>query len=72
MAYQIILKTRQRNVPFDKIPQHLPTFYSALERDIGKASPIVETAIAKKLYQKLQLEFSDAPNRELSKYVENA
>jgi len=68
MAFKVL----ERNVPFDKLPHHLPTFYSALKKNFGKDSPMVEMAIAKKLYQKLHLEFNETPNVELSKYVEIA
>jgi len=69
---KLALKVLERNVPFDKLPHRLPTFYSALKTNFGKDSPIVEMAIAKKLYQKLHLEFNETPNVELSNYVETA
>ena len=62
----------EREVPFAKLPRHLPTFYSALKANFGKNSDRIETAIARKLYQKLSLEFTETPNTELGKYVETA
>ena len=62
----------ERDVPFDKLPRHLPTFYSALRKNFGKDSGTIETAIARKLYQKLLLDFNETPNTELGKYVETA
>jgi hypothetical protein len=62
----------EQEVPFDKLPRHLPTFYSALRNNFGKNSGRVETAIARKLYQKLSLEFTETPNTELGRYVETA
>ena len=62
----------ERDVPFDKLPRHLPTFYSALKKNFGKDSGTIETAIARKLYLKLSLEFIETPNTELGKYVELA
>jgi hypothetical protein len=69
---KMAFKFLEREVPFDKLTHHLPTFYSALRRNFGKDSPTVELTIAKKLYQKLYLEFNETPNVELSKYTETA
>lgn len=62
----------ERDVTFDKLPRHLPTFYAALKRNFGEDCPAVETAIARKLYLKLCLEFTETPNTDLAKYVEEA
>ena len=62
----------ERDVTFDKLPRHLPTFYAALKKNFGKDCATIETAIAKKLYQKLSIEFTESPNTELSRYVEAA
>jgi hypothetical protein len=62
----------ERDVTFDKLPRHLPTFYSALKRNFREDCPAVETAIARKLYLKLCLEFTETPNTDLAKYVEAA
>jgi hypothetical protein len=62
----------ERDVTFDKLPRHLPTFYSALKRNFGEDYPAVEAAIAKKLYVKLCLQFTEIPNADLGKYVEEA
>lgn len=60
------------DVRFDKLSRHLPTFFSALKKNFGKDSGAIETAIARKLYEKLALDFNETPNTELSKYVETA
>ena len=62
----------ERDVPFDKLPQHLPTFYAALNKNFGKDHGKIELAIARKLYRKLLLEFIETRNTELSRYVELA
>jgi hypothetical protein len=62
----------ERDVPFDKLPQHLPTFYLALKKNFGKDCGMIEMAIARKLYLKLSLEFIETPNTELARYVELA
>lgn len=62
----------ERDVKFAEIPRHLPTFYSALNKTFGKDRGMVELAIAKKLYLKLSLEFTETPNTELARYVETA
>ncbi len=62
----------ERDVPFDKLTRQLPTFYLTLNRIFGKDSGAIETTIARKLYEKLVLEFIETPNTELGKYVEAA
>ena len=62
----------ERDVKFNELPRHLPTFYSALNKTFGKDCGTVELAIAKKFYLKLSLEFTEPPNTELSRYVETA
>jgi hypothetical protein len=60
----------ERDVTFDKLPRHLPTFYAALKKNFGEDYPTIEKAIAKKLYLKLSLEFTETPNIELARYIE--
>jgi hypothetical protein len=62
----------ERDVAFDNLPQRLPSFYIALNRLFGKDHGTIETAIARKLYRKLSLEFTETPNTELAKYIERA
>jgi len=69
---RLALRFIESDVPFEKIPRHLPTFYSALKKNFGQKSGTVEVAIARKLYQKLSLEFTEAPGTELGKYIETA
>ena len=68
---KLAFRLLEREVPFDKLPRHLPTFYTALKTNFGNSGRI-ETAIARRLYQKLSLEFTETPNTELGKYVETA
>jgi hypothetical protein len=69
---ELAFRFLERDVTFDQLPRHLPTFYMALKKNFGKDSATIETAIAKKLYLKLSLEFTETPNTELAKYVETA
>jgi len=62
----------ERDAPFNKLPQHLPSFYVALRNNFGEKYLKVELAIARKLYEKLSLEFEEAPHAELSAYVARA
>jgi hypothetical protein len=62
----------ERDVTFDQLPRHLPTFYSALKKNFGKDCATIERAIARNLYLKLSLEFVETPNTELARYVEAA
>jgi len=66
------LRILARDFKFEDLPRHLPTFYSALGRMFGNDRPRIETAIARKLYLKLCLEFTESPNTELSRYIERA
>lgn len=68
VAFQFL----ERDAPFDKLQHHMPTFYMALKKNFGRESLKIETAIARKLYQKLSLEFIETPNTELVRYVELA
>ena len=69
---KVAFRFLERDVTFDKLPRHLPTFYSALKKNFGKDCSTIEKAIAKKLYLKLSLEFTETPDAELSRYVEAA
>ena len=69
---KLAFRLLEHEVPFNKLSRHLPTFYAALRTSFGKNAARIETAIARKLYQKLSLEFSETPNTELGKYVETA
>lgn len=62
----------ESDVTFDRLPQHLPTFYLSLKKNFGKDHGKMELAVVRKLYQKLSLEFIETPNTELSRYVELA
>jgi hypothetical protein len=69
---KLAFRLLERDVTFDKLPRHLPTFYLALKNNFGKDHGTIETAIARRLYLKLSLEFIETPNTELGKYVELA
>jgi hypothetical protein len=68
LAFRLI----ERDVTFNELPRHLPTFYLALKNNFGKDHGTIETAIARTLYLKLSLEFIETPNTELGNYVELA
>jgi len=69
---KLAFRLLESDVPFNKLMNHLPTFYSTLNRIFGKDSERIETAIARKLYLKLSLEFTETPKVELSRYVQEA
>ena len=69
---KVAFRFLEREVPFDKLPHHMPTFYLALKRNFGTSCGKIETAIARKLYQKLSLEFTETTNTDLVSYVELA
>jgi len=69
---KLVFHFLERDVPLDKLSRHLPSFYEALRKNFGKDSGVIETAIAKKLYEKLVIEFVETPNTGLGKYVETA
>ncbi len=69
---KLAFRLMEREVTFDELPRHLPTFYLALRNNFGKDHGTIETAIARRLYLKLSLEFIETPNTELGKYVELA
>ena len=69
---KLAFRLLERDVTFDELPRHLPTFYLALKNNFGKDHGTIETAIARRLYLKLSLEFIETPNTELGKYVESA
>jgi len=62
----------ERDVTFEKLPNQLPTFYIALKKNFGADTGKIENAIARKLYQKLSLQFTENPDTELARYVESA
>lgn len=62
----------ERDVTLDKLPRRLSTFYIALNNIFGKDCSAIEIAIARKLYQKLMLEFVETSNTELAGYIESA
>lgn len=66
------LRILTRDFNFEQLPRHLPTLYSTIDRMFGAAHATIETAIARKLYRKLCLEFTESPNTELSRYIERA
>jgi hypothetical protein len=66
------LRILDRDFRFDELPRHLPSFYSALDRMFGNDRGRIETAIARTLYKKLYLEFTESPNSQLSSYIESA
>ena len=56
---------RQYSISKDEIPQRLNDFLLILERTFGKAGPVVERRVAKKLYAKLGWE----PEESLPKMI---
>ena len=54
------------------IPANLTEFSKALEKIFGPGAFYLEKLIAKRLYEKLGLEFEDVENWDFSQYVNNA
>ncbi|MGD0175598.1 MAG: hypothetical protein ABSC50_02095 [Candidatus Bathyarchaeia archaeon] len=71
-AAKLAFRFLEREVPFDKLPRHLPVFYAALNKNFGEGHGKIELAIARKLFHKLSLEFTETPGMDLARYVERA
>ncbi|MCW3993270.1 MAG: hypothetical protein NWE85_01730 [Candidatus Bathyarchaeota archaeon] len=56
----------------DKIPANLTEFSKALEKIFGSGAVYLEKLIAKRLYEKLGLEFEEVKNWDFLEYVNNA
>lgn len=56
----------------DNIPANLTDFSKALEKIFGPGAVYLEKLIAKRLYEKLGLEFQEAENWDFLGYVNNA
>jgi len=56
----------------DNIPANLIDFSKALEKIFGPGAVYLEKLIAKRLYEKLGLEFEEAENWDFLEYVDNA
>jgi hypothetical protein len=69
---KLAIRFIEHDVPFNKLPQHLPVFYNTLNKNFGKDHRKVELAIARKLYHKLSLKFTENPDLGLAGYVEMA
>jgi hypothetical protein len=68
LAFRIL----EHDVPFGKLPNRLPVFYSSLNKMFGKDHRAMEMAIARKLYVKLALDFVETPDTGLARYIEQA
>ena len=56
----------------DNIPANLTEFSKALEKIFGLGAVYLEKLIAKRLYEKLGLEFEEVENWDFLEYVDNA
>lgn len=56
----------------DNIPTNLTEFSKALEKIFGPGAVYLEKLIAKRLYEKLGLEFEEAENWDFLEYVNSA
>lgn len=56
----------------DNIPTNLTEFSKALEKIFGPGALYLEKLIAKRLYEKLGLEFEEVKNWDFLEYVNNA
>lgn len=55
----------------DKIPANLTEFAKALEKIFGPGASYLEKLIAKRLYEKLELEFEEVESWNFLEYVNN-
>ena len=62
----------EQGVRRDEIPESLTKFEVFLEQRLGKAGPVIQKQIAKRLYSKLGLELVEVPRLGLSDYVDIA
>ena len=60
----------RQGLPQYQIPEHLPRFDTFLGDTFGRASRVIETQIAKRLYTQLGLELIAVPHYGLTDYVE--
>lgn len=56
----------------EDIPSNLTEFKQALERIFGPGTPYLEKIIAKRLYEKLELDFEEAEFIDLTTHVDDA
>ncbi len=56
----------------DNIPANLTDFSKALEKIFGLGAVYLEKLIAKRLYERLGLEFQEAENWNFLEYIDNA
>lgn len=59
----------RQGLPQDQIPEHLPRFDTFLEYTFGRAGRVIETQIAKRLYNQLGLDLVAVPRYGLTDYV---
>lgn len=63
---------RNRLVARNELPSRLDVFLRMLDDTFGKGSKTIGKVVAKKLYSKLEWEFTEVPGYELVDYVESA
>jgi len=68
--YQRIERTHQ--VRRDEIPEKLDTFHKALEGLLGAGAKVIEKQIAKNLYSRLDLNFTEHSNWTIVEYFDHA
>jgi hypothetical protein len=62
----------EQDVRRNEIPESLTKFEGFLGQQLGKAGPVIQKQIAKRLYKKLGLDLVEVPRLALSDYVEIA
>jgi hypothetical protein len=63
---------RSFQVKREEIPEKLPLFQDALRELLGTAAKVMEKLIAKNLYSRLGIDFTDHAHWTLLEYVEHA
>jgi hypothetical protein len=63
---------RSYQIRREEIPEKLPTFHKALEDLLGASAKVMEKLIAKNLYRRLGLNFTEHANWSIVDYVNHA
>jgi len=63
---------RSFQVKREEIPEKLPAFQNALQKLLGAAAKVMERLIAKNLYSRLGINFTEHAHWTLVEYVEHA
>lgn len=63
---------RSYQIRREEIPERLETFHQALQDLLGKSAKVMQKLIAKNLYRRLEMDFTEHANLTLVDYVNHA